>query len=159
MRQSSAARWPDSDDLTSGTAERSDAVALPEEFEPRRLRRRAAQVSLVIAVIILVALLAPGLGDVRNRLGDAHPGWLALAVALEALSCLCYMLMFRPVFCPHMSRRTANELALSELGVGALVPASGAAGLALGAWVLHEGGMAGEQIARRSVAFSSSRAR
>ena len=42
---------------------------------------------------------------------------------------------------------------LSELGVGAIVPASGAAGLALGAWVLHEGGLAGEQIARRSVAF------
>jgi uncharacterized protein (TIRG00374 family) len=128
-------------------------VSLPEDFEPRRLRRRAAQVSVLIAVLVLVALLAPGVGDVRDRLDDARPGWLALAVVLEALSCLSYVLMFRPVFCPHMSRRTANELALSELGVGALVPASGAAGLALGAWVLREGGMAGEQIARRSVAF------
>ncbi|MDQ4049558.1 MAG: TIGR00374 family protein, partial [Actinomycetota bacterium] len=128
-------------------------VALPEDFEPRRLRRRAAQLSLVIAVLVLVALLAPGLGDVRDRLDDARPGWLALAVALEALSCLSYVLMFRPVFCPHMSRRTANELALSELGVGALVPASGAAGLALGAWVLREGGMAPDQIVKRSVAF------
>jgi len=86
-------------------------------------------------------------------LSEARPGWLALAVVLEALSCLSYVLMFRPVFCPHMSRRTARELAVSELGVGALVPASGAAGLALGAWVLREGGMPGEQIARRSVAF------
>src|SRR3712207_596580 len=61
--------------------------------------------------------------------------------------------MFRPIFCPHMSRRTSRELAWSELGVGSIVPASGAAGLALGAWVLHQGGMPGEQIARRSVAF------
>src|SRR3712207_1088792 len=61
--------------------------------------------------------------------------------------------MFRPIFCPHMSKRTARELAWSELGVGSVVPASGAAGLALGAWVLHQGGMPGEQIARRSVAF------
>jgi len=33
------------------------------------------------------------------------------------------------------------------------VPASGAGGLALGAWVLHRGGMDGQRIARRSVAF------
>ena len=37
--------------------------------------------------------------------------------------------------------------------MGSLVPASGAGGLALGAWVLHRGGMGGERIARRSVAF------
>jgi uncharacterized membrane protein YbhN (UPF0104 family) len=128
-------------------------VALPHDFEPRRLRRRAAQLSLLVGALVLAVLLAPGLGDVRDRLDDARPGWLVLAVALEALSCLSYVLMFRPVFCPHMSRRTAAELALAELGVGALVPASGAAGLALGAWVLREGGMPGEQIARRSVAF------
>ena len=128
-------------------------LAVPQEFEPRRLRRRAALLSLAVAALVLAALLAPGLGDVRDRLDEAQPGWLLLAVALEALSCASYVLMFRPVFCPHMSRRTATELSVSELGVGALVPASGAAGLALGAWVLHEGGMPGEQIARRSVAF------
>jgi uncharacterized membrane protein YbhN (UPF0104 family) len=33
------------------------------------------------------------------------------------------------------------------------VPASGAGGLALGAWILHRGGMPAEHIARRSVAF------
>jgi len=37
--------------------------------------------------------------------------------------------------------------------MGSLVPASGAGGLALGAWVLHRGGMDGQRIARRSVAF------
>src|SRR5215475_13732262 len=37
--------------------------------------------------------------------------------------------------------------------MGSLVPASGAGGLALGAWVLHRGGMGGERIANRSVAF------
>ena len=33
------------------------------------------------------------------------------------------------------------------------MPASGAGGLALGGWILHEGGMPADQIARRSVAF------
>ena len=37
--------------------------------------------------------------------------------------------------------------------MGSLVPASGIGGLALGAWILRRGGMSGERIARRSVAF------
>ena len=37
--------------------------------------------------------------------------------------------------------------------MGSIVPASGAGGLALGAWILNQGGMPANQIARRSVAF------
>jgi uncharacterized protein (TIRG00374 family) len=107
----------------------------------------------VLAVVGLVLLLAPGLGDVRHRLADASPGWLALAVALEALSGISYVLMFRPVFCRNMPWRTSWEIGWSELAVGSLLPTSGAGGLALGAWVLHRGGMPADQIGRRSVAF------
>ena len=128
-------------------------LALPDEVNPRRLRRRTAAVGAMLIVLVLIALLAPGLGEVRDRLGDVAPGWLALAVALEALSCVSYVLMFRPVFCARMSWRSSWEIGLSELAVGSVVPASGAGGLALGAWVLHQGGMPGHQIARRSVAF------
>jgi uncharacterized protein (TIRG00374 family) len=42
---------------------------------------------------------------------------------------------------------------LAELGAGSIIPASGAGGLALGAWILREGGMPTERIASRSVAF------
>jgi uncharacterized membrane protein YbhN (UPF0104 family) len=52
-----------------------------------------------------------------------------------------------------MSWRTSYELGMSELAVGSIVPASGAAGLALGAWALRKGGMPADQIARRTVAF------
>jgi uncharacterized protein (TIRG00374 family) len=45
------------------------------------------------------------------------------------------------------------EIGWAELAAGSLVPASGAGGLALGAWILHRGGMSAERIARRSVAF------
>jgi uncharacterized protein (TIRG00374 family) len=129
------------------------AEALPDELAPRRLLRRLLQVVALVGVLVLVVLLAPGLGEVRERLGQAAPGWLALAVALEALSCGSYLLMFRPVFCRRMSWRTSAQIAWSELGAGSLVPASGAGGLALGAWILHRGGMPAERIARRSVAF------
>jgi uncharacterized membrane protein YbhN (UPF0104 family) len=131
----------------------SGPVEMPGELAPRRLLRRALQVVLLLGVLALVVVLAPGLGEVRDLLAGASPGWIALAVVLEALSGISYVLMFRPIFCRHMPRRTSWEIAWSELAVGSLVPASGAGGLALGAWILHEGGMPGEQIARRSVAF------
>src|SRR6188474_433766 len=126
-------------------------VEMPAEFEPRKLAIRTLQIVAVLAVAGLVLLLAPGLGQVRHLLAEAQPGWVALAVVLEALSCASYVLMFRPVFCRHMPWRTSWEIGLAELGAGSLIPASGAGGLALGAWILSEGGMPAEQIARRSV--------
>jgi uncharacterized membrane protein YbhN (UPF0104 family) len=126
---------------------------LPDDVTPRRIARRAAEVIGLLAVLVLVAVLAPGLGDVRTRLEDVTPGWIVLAVVLEALSCISYVVMFRPIFCQRMSWRTSWEIGLAELGVGSIIPASGAAGVALGAWVLRRGGMPAERIARRSVAF------
>jgi uncharacterized membrane protein YbhN (UPF0104 family) len=126
---------------------------MPRELEPRRLRRRALQVMIVLAALALIVFLAPGLGQVRDKLEGASPEWIALAVAFEALSCLSYVVMFKPLFCPRMPWRTSFEIGLSELAMGSIVPASGAGGLALGAWILHQGGMPADQIARRSVAF------
>ena len=126
---------------------------MPSELEPRRLARRTLQIVAVLAVAGLVLLFAPGLGQVRKVLTEARPEWVALAVVLEALSCVSYVVMFRPVFCQSMPWRTSWEIGLAELGAGSIVPASGAGGLALGAWILREGGMPAEQIARRSVAF------
>jgi uncharacterized membrane protein YbhN (UPF0104 family) len=76
-----------------------------------------------------------------------------LATLLEGLSFGSYVLMFGPIFCTGLSRRRSWQIGGSELAMGSLVPASGAGGLALGAWILHRGGMDGERIARRSVAF------
>jgi uncharacterized membrane protein YbhN (UPF0104 family) len=126
---------------------------LPAEFQPRRLRRRAAVVLVSLTLLVLIALLAPGLGDVRDTLASASPGWLAVAVLLEVASCASYVLIFRPVFCTSMPWRRSWEIGLSEVATGSIVPASGAGGLALGAWVLSRSGMPAGRIARRSVAF------
>src|SRR5256714_12249461 len=126
---------------------------MPSELQPRRLARRTLRVVGLLAVLVLVVVLAPGLDQVRDLLRGARPGWLVLAVVLEGLSCVSYVLLFRPVFCPHMPWRTSWELSWSELAMGSIVPASGIGGLALGAWILREGGMPADRIARRSVAF------
>ena len=126
---------------------------LPDELAPRRLARRLVAVLALLAALVLAALFAPGLGQVREVLSRAAPGWLALAVAFELLSCVSYVLMFRPVFCRRMSWRASAEIGGAELAVGSIVPASGASGLALGAWILSRRGMPADRIARRSVAF------
>ncbi|HSD23971.1 MAG TPA: YbhN family protein [Solirubrobacterales bacterium] len=126
---------------------------LPREFQTKSLRRRTLQALIAGTVLTAIVLFAPGLGEVRDRLADAAPGWLALAAVLEGLSFASYVVMFGPVFCAGLGWRRAWEIGGSELAMGSLVPASGAGGLALGAWVLYRGGMDGGRIARRSVAF------
>jgi uncharacterized membrane protein YbhN (UPF0104 family) len=108
---------------------------------------------VALALLLSVFLLAPGLGDVRDLLVKASPGWLVLATVLEGLSFVSYVIMFGPIFCTGLTRRRSWQIGGAELAMGSLVPASGAGGLALGAWVLHRGGMGGKRIARRSVAF------
>jgi uncharacterized protein (TIRG00374 family) len=126
---------------------------MPEAAEPRRLRRRGLQTVALLGVLVAIVALAPGLGEARHHLDNADPGWLAIALLLEFLSCCSYVAAFRPVFCRNMSFRSAWEISWAELGMGSIVPASGVGGLALGAWILRRGGMPGDQIARRSVAF------
>jgi uncharacterized membrane protein YbhN (UPF0104 family) len=111
------------------------------------------QAIAALAVLVAIVVLAPGLGEVRDRLAGADPGWLALATLLEGLSFASYVVMFGPIFCTGLSWRRSWQIGGAELAMGSLVPASGAGGLALGAWVLHRGGMPGQRIARRSVAF------
>ena len=111
------------------------------------------QATGALGALVAIVLLAPGLGEVRDRLTGADPGWLLLATLLEGLSFASYVLMFGPIFCAGLERRRSWQIGGSELAMGSLIPASGVGGLALGAWVLHRGGMDGRRIARRSVAF------
>jgi uncharacterized membrane protein YbhN (UPF0104 family) len=132
---------------------RREAAELPREITPRRIALRGLEVVGFLGVLVLIAELAPGLGEVRRALAGAKPSWIVLGIAFELLSCLSYVLMFGPVFCRRMSWRTSWEISWAELGVGSIVPASGAAGVALGAWILGRRGMPADRIARRSVAF------
>ena len=74
-------------------------MEMPEEFQPRNLRRRALEAAGALGVFVGIVLLAPGLGDVRHLLETADPAWLVLGVVLEGLSFASYVLMFGPIFC------------------------------------------------------------
>lgn len=127
--------------------------ALPRELGAAGLAKRIGLLALLFAVIALLIATLPGIGEVRERFADAKPGWLVAMVVLELCSCLSYVVAFRGVFCRRLEWRFSYEVGMAEQGTNVLVPAGGVGGLALGAWVLRQGGMATERIARRSVSF------
>src|SRR5947208_17088597 len=104
---------------------------MPAEFQPARLGRRIAIVLGALGLLVLIALLAPGLGDVRDALADASEGWIVVAIALEVASCLSYVLIFRPVFCNQMPWHRSLQIGLAEVATGSIIPASGPGGLDL----------------------------
>jgi uncharacterized protein (TIRG00374 family) len=129
------------------------AEPMPDEFSSRRLLRAGLLLAALGAVVAVVVVLLPGLGELRTTLSDAQPGWLVLGAALQLGSCLSYVLVFRGVFCQHMSWRTSYEIGTAELAANSLISVGGAGGLALGAWIMRRGGVPAGQIARRTVAF------
>ena len=109
----------------------------------------------VISTIVLVVLAAgilmavPGLSNVSHRLGEIDGRWIVLAIALELLSCLGYVLAFQLVF-HRAPLRFAARVAWSQLAFGAVVPAGGAGGAAVGAWIFHAKGFALTRVAERT---------
>ena len=74
-------------------------------------------------------------------------------MALELLSALSYVVIFRSVFCERMGWRLSYQIGMAEQAANSLLSASGAGGLAVGVWALRRLGMSRERIARRTVAF------
>jgi len=140
---------PDARSVPSGAF----ANALPEGLSPRRMIRRLLQLMLLGGVTLAIFSAVPGLGDAREHVMGAQPGWLVLVGALQLGSVVSFVVAFRGVFCMRMSWRFSAQVAVSEQAANVLVPAGGGAGLALGAWALRRGGMSQEHIARRTVAF------
>lgn len=126
---------------------------MPQELSPHHLRVRLIQLAVLVALVVALIWLTPGLGSLRQRLSHASAPWLMVAAMLGLLSTLSYVVIFRAVFCARMSWRTSYQIGMAEQAANALLPAGGAGGLALGAWALRRGGMSAEHIARRTVAF------
>ena len=136
-------------DPSGQAAEVERGIEPTERDEGRRLVRGI--VALAILMVLVGALLAavPGLREVADRLSGVNPGWIVLAVVLELASCTGYVLAFQHVFY-RVPRRFAMRVALSEMAFGAVVPAGGAGGIALGAYIVKAKGGPLRRFAERS---------
>ena len=116
----------------------------------RKLRNSLISLAVFFGIVVGLLLAVPGLKAAAERLTDANPGWVAIGIAFELLSCVSFMVLFDLIF-GQVGRRLSRRLSLSELAVNSVVSVSGLAGLALGAWVLRTKGLSVERIAKRSV--------
>jgi uncharacterized membrane protein YbhN (UPF0104 family) len=124
-------------------------VALDATHASRSLRRGLISLVILVAVVTGLLLAVPGLHGVSSAVTHMQGGWLAIAIVLEILSCLGYVLAFLQVF-DRAPIRFGARVALSELAFGAAVSLGGAGSIAVGAWLLVDRGAPPARVAERS---------
>jgi uncharacterized membrane protein YbhN (UPF0104 family) len=135
----------------AGVSEEGATTISVEEARNHARSLRHGVVALVVLAILVGSLLlaVPGLHRVVTRLEHVSPAWLGLAIVLELLSGVGYVLVFQLVF-RRVPRAFASRLAWAEMAFGAAVPVGGMGSIAIGAWVLCSRGMPRSRIVERS---------
>jgi uncharacterized membrane protein YbhN (UPF0104 family) len=100
-----------------------------------------------------VVLAAPTVTGVPARLADACRDWIATAGALEFLSALGFVLVFKLVFAAPVSWRRAVPAALRGLGASTMLPGGGLIGPTVGAWSSGSDKPSLPQLMRSTVTF------
>src|SRR4029079_1851993 len=119
----------------------------------RAIAKRAA-FFVVVAVAAVVGISAlPGVDEVRDHLAGADPRWLVAVAACAIGSMLGFVRALWAVFDRVVPWRRALVLGLAEQGANVLIPAGGAGGPALGAYVMQRIGVPGELAAQRHAAL------
>jgi uncharacterized membrane protein YbhN (UPF0104 family) len=133
----------------------TDPNADIEQLEPEAVdeekRLKRGIVTLIILVVLVGALIAavPGLRSVAEEFSDVNPWWAVAAIVLELGSCAGYVFAFQHIFW-RAPRLFATRVALSQMAFGAVVPAGGAGGIAIGAWIVKAKGGPVRRFAERS---------
>jgi uncharacterized protein (TIRG00374 family) len=116
----------------------------------------AVVVTILIVAIYFFLPQVIGLGNALDKLGEADPVWLTVAVAFELVAFATYVALFRGVVGGDvlpLSWREAYEINMAGLAATRLFSAGGAGGIALTYWALRKAGMERRQSASRMVAF------
>jgi uncharacterized membrane protein YbhN (UPF0104 family) len=120
-----------------------------DEDPGRSLWRGLISLAILVALVVSLLLAIPGLHGVADEVADMQVGWIVVAVVLEILSCVGYIVAFLQVF-DRAPVRFGARVALSELAFGAAVSLGGAGSIAVGAWLLVERGGNPARVAERS---------
>jgi uncharacterized protein (TIRG00374 family) len=139
---------------TSG-AEAEDEGAPSSAITRKRLIQTAVVVLLLIGGIYFLFPKIVGVQGTVNRLGDATPGWLGVALAMDVAAYLAYVALFRGVVGRglHLRFREAYEITMAGLAAALLFAAGGAGGVVLNYWAIRKAGLEAGRAACRLVAF------
>jgi putative heme transporter len=130
---------------------------LPSFSTKRLLQTGVVVVVLLVAIYFLFPKLV-GLGDSLDKLGEADPVWIGIAIVFSIASYATYIALFKAVVGGEALRLTWGETyEINMAGVAAtlLFSAGGAGGVALTYWALRKAGMARREVGRRMIAFVS----
>jgi uncharacterized membrane protein YbhN (UPF0104 family) len=118
--------------------------------DAHRLRNGVIWTAVLLLLLLGIGLAVPDLRGVIKRATHANLLWIAVGVGLELVSCLGYVAVVRLVLYRGPPKEV-RQLAWAEMAFGAVVPAGGAGGLAVGAWALRAWGVSWTRIANRSL--------
>lgn len=128
-------------------------TAAPSVPTSAALGRRVLGLVVLLIVLALVISVLPGLGDVRERFGQAEPWWIVVAAASSFASRLSYIAALRGTLSRQITWRASWHLGMAEQGSNVLLPTGGVGGPALGAIVLQRAGVPTGVAAPRSAAL------
>jgi uncharacterized membrane protein YbhN (UPF0104 family) len=122
----------------------------------RRLIQTVVVVFLLLGGIYFLFPKLVGLGGALDRLDEADPLWIGIAIGFNILAYATYIALFKAVVGGDALRlKWAETYEINMAGVAAtlLFSAGGAGGIALTYWALRRAGMGRRDVARRMVAF------
>lgn len=122
---------------------------------PKLLIQTGIVVLLLVGGIYFLLPKLVGIQGTINKLGDAAPIWLAVALAMDVGAYLSYVALFRGVVGRglNLTFREAYEITMAGLAASLLFSAGGAGGVVLNYWAVRKAGMETRRAACRLVAF------
>ncbi|MDX6635673.1 MAG: putative heme transporter [Solirubrobacterales bacterium] len=127
-------------------------------FTTRRIIQTVVVVLLLLGGIYFLFPKVVGLGNALDKLDDADPVWIGIAIGFNVVAYATYIALFKAVVGGDALRLTWGETyEINMAGVAAtlLFSAGGAGGIALTYWALRKAGMRRRDVGRRMVAFVS----
>jgi putative heme transporter len=125
-------------------------------FTTRRLIQTVVAVFILLGGIYFLFPKLIGLGDSLERLDEADPVWIAVAIVFNVAAYATYFALFKAVVGGDALRlrwRETYEINMAGVAGTLLFSAGGAGGVAVTYWALRKAGMQRRDVARRMVAF------
>jgi uncharacterized membrane protein YbhN (UPF0104 family) len=129
------------------------ATANPPAATAHRSSRRPLWSALLVALAATAFLAVPALSSVPTRLVRGCGNWIAIAGALELLSAVGFVVLFKLVFAAPISWRRSVPAALRALGASTILPGGGLIGPTMGAWSTPKEKPSISQLARSTITF------